>query len=312
MTSSTPPGWYPDAGLPATERWWDGTAWTAHTRPRDLAPQQFGPPPAPTPPVFPRGGSGPRTAVLAAVGAVLVAAVVAGAVVVGRGGGDDRPRTATSGPARTPTSDASDGSDGKGTPTSSAPPAADPSLLVDELDGITLPVPDGWEKPSSTVEDVTTMRTEHSYDCPGDSASFCYHATVTSRTATQTELTSAEAVAKADIKDAANSSYDRDLVGNRNYDGITSHTQLASKSLSVAGRTGYLVRWRVRTSAGPGGYVETVAFPSPLGTESMVVVRLAFDAGAAGPPLGTMDTITRGIRPIGDATSGGVGSSIGR
>lgn len=26
-----PPGWYP--AEPKTERWWDGTAWTAHTRP---------------------------------------------------------------------------------------------------------------------------------------------------------------------------------------------------------------------------------------------------------------------------------------
>ncbi|MGW2913549.1 DUF2510 domain-containing protein, partial [Streptomyces asoensis] len=36
MTQVTPPGWYPDPGQtsdgPATERWWDGKAWTDQTR----------------------------------------------------------------------------------------------------------------------------------------------------------------------------------------------------------------------------------------------------------------------------------------
>ncbi|MYW12287.1 DUF2510 domain-containing protein, partial [Streptomyces sp. SID2563] len=47
MSYPTPPGWYPDTLAPGTERWWDGTAWTAHTR---------APAAAPVPAPAPQGG----------------------------------------------------------------------------------------------------------------------------------------------------------------------------------------------------------------------------------------------------------------
>ncbi|GGN23824.1 DUF2510 domain-containing protein [Streptomyces fuscichromogenes] len=57
MTQVTPPGWYPDPGQtsdgPATERWWDGKAWTEQTRPAGSA-ADWGPPPQP-----PAGGAPP-------------------------------------------------------------------------------------------------------------------------------------------------------------------------------------------------------------------------------------------------------------
>ncbi|MEV8549881.1 DUF2510 domain-containing protein [Streptomyces glaucescens] len=47
MTQVTPPGWYPDPGQtsdgPATERWWDGKAWTDRIRPAGPA-AAWGPP----------------------------------------------------------------------------------------------------------------------------------------------------------------------------------------------------------------------------------------------------------------------------
>ncbi|WP_369227015.1 DUF2510 domain-containing protein [Streptomyces sp. R39] len=50
MMQVTPPGWYPDPGQtsdgPATERWWDGKAWTERTRPAGSA-ADWGPPPQP-------------------------------------------------------------------------------------------------------------------------------------------------------------------------------------------------------------------------------------------------------------------------
>lgn len=38
------PGWYPDPGSSAAERWWDGTGWTAQTRPYSVLAQPLGGP----------------------------------------------------------------------------------------------------------------------------------------------------------------------------------------------------------------------------------------------------------------------------
>ncbi|MFD4943281.1 DUF2510 domain-containing protein [Streptomyces sp. NPDC058409] len=310
MSNATPPGWYPDAATPGTERWWDGTAWTAHTRPITSVPQQFGPP-EPVANAYGDGsgsaatGGGTRIVALAVAALVVVGAAVTGAVLLGRGDGGTQPKAGPSSSAPLPTAD-------RDSPSPSGSPAeGDPEVLVDQLNGITLPIPDGWEKPESTGEEALTMRTVDSYNCPGDSSDFCYHGTVTTRTASGTDITSAEELAKRDITTAADSAYEEDIVGDRIHGGITSHRQLASASVSVAGRTGYQVRWRVTTGKGPGGYVQSLVFPSTVGSESLIVVRYAFDAGPDGPPLSLMDTITEAIRPIDDSgTSGGVGSSV--
>lgn len=61
--NAIPPGWYPDAVDPGSERWWDGSVWTSATRParvdRDASTGVQEPPPLPGPaPQLPPGTGG--------------------------------------------------------------------------------------------------------------------------------------------------------------------------------------------------------------------------------------------------------------
>ncbi|MFI6336588.1 DUF2510 domain-containing protein [Streptomyces sp. NPDC050535] len=295
-----PPGWYRDPSYPLAERWWDGTAWTEHRR-QPVAPQQ-----PLARPEFPDGGSGRAKAVaLVAAVAVLVASIVTGAVLLGRGDGTGDAATNTE-PTLVPSSEPS-----SSVLSPSRSPSDDPAVVVDELNGITFPLLDGWARPENVTEDDVVMTTPGTYDCPGDPGP-CRHGLVISRTVTGNDEKSPEILAKRDIAEAADSAYDRDILDRRPFDGIDSHKQLRAGPVAVAGRAGYLVRWQVDTAAGPGGYVQSLAFPAGVGSQALVIVRFVFDAGEDGPPPADLDRITKGIRPVGDAdTGGGVGSGIG-
>ncbi|MFE6177769.1 DUF2510 domain-containing protein [Streptomyces sp. NPDC056464] len=310
-----PPGWYRDPSAPHVERWWDGTAWTEHRR----APEATASP-SPTPPVpGPQGygpqstvpmtpgrptaggasGRAPKVVALVAAGAVLLTAIVTGVIVLGKDDGgagvDTAPTLATTAPVdREPASDTPTPSD-----SASEPAADDPAVVTDQLNGITLPLLAGWVRPRNLTEADVLMTTDGTYECPADFG-YCRHGEVSSRTATADDGTSPEAIAKADIQDAAGDAYDRDLVGRRPFGGIESHQVVGSGRVTVSGRAGYFVRWRVTTAEGPGGYVQSLAFPSRVGTESPVVVRYVFDAGEDGPPLADMDRFTQGIRSTAD------------
>ncbi|MGW1142023.1 hypothetical protein, partial [Streptomyces zhihengii] len=256
------------------------------------------------------GGRGRRIAALSAAAVVLVAAVATGTVLLGT---DDDPAPPDAAPG-SPTVAASATEEPGPSPGKSE--EADPGRLTDQLNGISLPIPDGWTESDRALGSGATMYTDVTYDCPGGGSPLCRHGQVTSVTADLSGATggaaTARSVAEKDIGKAADAAYDEDALGNRTHGGITSHSVVKAQNVAVAGRAGYLVRWKVVTGAGPGGYVQSLVFPSTAGTGALVVVRFAFDAGPDGPDLAEMDRITAGIRAIGgDATSGGVGSSIG-
>lgn len=177
-------------------------------------------------------------------------------------------------------------------------PQTEDGYATDMASGISIPVPGGWTGKSGSVgAGVTTG----SYACPGDTSQECVRGGVSSAPAIAMKLntTTAEATATQDIKANAEESY-----GEKVYGGITSHQQLKSGAVTVAGQKGYLVRWKVVTKNGEDGYVQSLAFPSPHSQDMLVVVRSGFDIDAKAPKLSVMDDITRGIKAASGSGSG--------
>ncbi|AQS66499.1 DUF2510 domain-containing protein [Streptomyces pactum] len=323
MTQETPPGWYPDPGQkndgPATERWWDGEAWTDQVRaagpaaawgpPAQTPARNAGPGPGPVHPGYPglpvRSPSarrrGLRTGIAVAAAVAVLAGIGAGVYVLaddGSGGdsaGSSRQDRRDPGGRDDPGGGEGGESPAPDSPGGSEPPTIDSGSVTDPVSGISLPIPDGWSGRQLAVG--ATVTSDDSYKCPGDTSETCTKGGAYSAPAMVlgTKGDTAEAVAKADIEANADESY-----GGESYGGITSHEELASKAVTVAGQKGYLVRWKAVTKEGADGYVESLALPSPADPERIVVVRFGVDVGEQQTVI---DEITEGIEV--DSTGGG-------
>ncbi|MDX3075169.1 DUF2510 domain-containing protein [Streptomyces sp. NPDC088354] len=312
---TTPPGWYPEPGQtgngPALERWWDGSDWTEYTRGAQVPAPAFGAG-APGYPQYPAGfpaAPRKRRGALVAI-AVVAAVVVAGAVVGGvaaltrgsdSGADSARPGPSVTAPGPDRGGNGPDGGFGGGPGDGpSNVPKSDPGFALDAVDGISLPVPDGWT--GGTSRYGLAQLTVGEYTCPGDASNTCVRGGVFSMPAASVQLksTTAEAAAKEDIAGNAEESY-----GGKIYGGITSHTKLLSQKVTVAGRQGYLVRWKVVTKKGDDGYVQSLVFPSPSDPAKLVLIRSGFDINDKAPKLAVMDEIVQGIKAAG--SGGGTG-----
>ncbi|MEU8845859.1 DUF2510 domain-containing protein [Streptomyces sp. NPDC048564] len=331
MTQVTPPGWYPDPGRqsdgPPTERWWDGKAWTDQVRPAGSA-DVWGPPeqlsaegayPAyPAHPGYPGqvqsgGRRRLRTGIAVGVAAVVLASIGVGVYALtandGSGGRSaNSPQQGSGGQGGPgggqggPFGDSGGGDGGSGGespgPDESEPPKVDSGSVTDAVNGISIPIPDGWYGQESGWG--ANVASDETYKCPADTSQSCQKGGAYSAPALAhgTKGDTAEEVAKADIEANATESY------GKGYGEITSHEVLASKAVTVAGQKGYLVRWKAITSKGADGYVESLAFPSPVRAQQMVVVRIGVDVGEK---QSLIDEIAKGIKV---STGGGNGQDV--
>lgn len=263
----------------------------------------------PQPPQAPRRRA--RTAVVVGVALAVLAGIGGGVYALTAGDDDDGDDTAKT-PASSGPSKPGKGDDGpekpEGSPSpgpSDGGPQAEEGFAADTASGISMPIPDGWEGKSGNLgAGVTTGK----YPCPGDGAKVCVRGGAFSAPAGSFKVreTSPEAAAKADIEKNAEESYGGKIYGGK----LVSHKQLASKSVTVAGQKGYLVRWKAVNRKGPDGYVQSLAFKSPADDMTMVIVRFGIDDHDDAPSVSYMDQITKGIKESRGGGGGGDGQQV--
>ncbi|MEU5778304.1 DUF2510 domain-containing protein [Streptomyces venezuelae] len=333
MTQMTPPGWYPDPGRtadgPPTERWWDGTVWTDQVRAAagtaaDPTQPAFPAYPGQAPaypgqaPAYPGQAPAPaprrklRVAIAAGVVLVVLAGIGGGVYALtsdddsdGGGSAVKEPSAGAPQDPRNPDSPESPRAPrSPGAPDPQAP-EQDPGFASDVVNGIKIPVPDGWK--GGSTQFGAGVQTDP-IPCPGNTSEQCTRGSAFSQSAEQLKIDAEtpEAAAKADIKKNAAQGY-----GGKTYGKITSHKVLASKSITVAGQKGYHVRWKAVTKKSDDGYVESLAFPSPADKSKIVIVRMGIDVNDKAPSQSAMDEIAKGIKagPVGDS-GGGNGQDV--
>ncbi|WP_405013680.1 DUF2510 domain-containing protein [Kitasatospora sp. NBC_01539] len=327
MSTSTPPGWYPvpepGPGGAAQERWWDGSVWTAEVRatqpvaPAQIAdaptqawqgpavqpsagygypeqqqpygypqhqgfPQQQGVPQYAYPSAVPPAGN--RNGLIIGIAAgVLALAVLVGVVVVLSG--DDDPVVVP--PLPSPTAPTAPGSSPTAPRTSPSPRASTPALgggtLTDVTHGWRVPRPTAWtihtSSGASSLYEVTGP-----YDCGLETQCIRGQFSIEKDSVPGTDAGSLARAAMADYAP-------------RIFGDLTAHEEVSTGPVTVAGATGYAVRWYVTPTSGAKGYVLMIAVPDPKGS-GFVLMHGGVDDDSLAPKAAVLDQIVAGIRPL--------------
>ncbi|MHA6764480.1 DUF2510 domain-containing protein [Streptacidiphilus sp. PAMC 29251] len=324
MSTTTPAGWYPDPkpNDPAHpgQRWWNGSEWTVSTKSDEVL--TIGPVPAKRP--RPRRG----TVLAGTVAALLGLGVGSLTTYLIMDGRNSTTNTSSAPPQRfnsggVPGEGGSGGTGGSGgsggLPTAPSAPGgsggsgggsgglpggggADSTTAVDLLDGLSLPIPAGWT--GGTTQDGHAGLSIGKYSC-SQSTDGCTLGGANTETLKASVSDGAKAAAEADIAGAVKEAYGD----------VNSHQQLEAQAVTVAGRSGYLIRWKVDAKVGNDGTVETVVFPTS-DNKTLVALHLGFDTAAKAPALSVMDTIVAGIKDVDTASlsggaTGGTGGTTG-
>ncbi|MFD3533266.1 DUF2510 domain-containing protein [Streptomyces sp. NPDC058664] len=290
--NNMPPGWYPDPGYAqinsGRERWWDGSAWSQFTRivPQSSTNANMRNIQDPAQAEALQGRLGIVVAVVVAAGVLMVLVLL----LVGNIKLTASPANSASRPLETgaPTS-----STFAETPSPTPTPLPSRSVgnrwVIDKVDGIIIPVLDGWR--GETVASGSGITTG-AYPCPADTEQTCVQGGVVSAPASQVlKSGTAEEAAKEDISNNVKQSYAVD-----NYGIITSHREIHSRKIEVAGQSGYLVRWEIATASGTQAVVESLVFPSHMDPSQLILIRFALDIGPGAPGEDSIDIITKGIK----------------
>lgn len=328
-------------GTAGHERWWDGNAWTSEVRPVQAgggqmadAPTQVSwqnPPQASAPPSYgygaqqqgqpgygyptqnppgygyPPAGYPPQqqsnriktgTAVGIVLGVLAVVGVVA-AIALNSGGGTPSADptapvptvtvTDTPSPTATPTPTPTPTPTRNTTPTTTARPApVVKDTVADAQHAITVPVFEGWD--ATTDGDHSTVFLGNGrYTCPGGGSCIRGQFSVEKDTISGTTARAAA--------EAAMPTYAAAIFSN-----IASHTDAGSASTTVAGISGYAVRWHIVTADGSKGYILMVAVPAKGG--GYVAFEGGVDDAAGAPDPTVLDQILKGIKQDSSAAGG--------
>ncbi|MEV6974750.1 DUF2510 domain-containing protein [Kitasatospora sp. NPDC093806] len=264
------------------------------------APDQpaYGYPPAAYPPPSQPNRIKTGTAVGIVVG-VLAVIGVAAAIVLNSGGdgpsADKTPPVATVTVTDTPSPTATTPTP---TPSRSTPPPppttpARPSPVVkdtvaDPQHAITVPVFEGWEATTGGTRSSVFLGSGQ-YTCSGGGNCIRGQFSVEKETISGTTARAAA--------EAAMPGYAAAIFTN-----ITSHTDAGSSSTTVAGISGYAVRWHITTGDGSKGYILMVAVPAKGG--GYVAFEGGVDDAAGAPDPTVLDQILKGIKQDNSSGSG--------